>query len=185
MGMGTHNENGFNIDNAVKYHYGKFPPQSIDYSKLLPELVKATDALARFDQMLRSMHNSEIFLTPLRNQEAVISSRMEGTVSTMDEIMKYEADFEENHNENLTIRSEVIETLLYQRALRTAQKKMEEGQPLSQFLVRAAHSTLLSYGRGAAKSPGEYKKEQNFLADKFKKSILFIPISPEIGRAHV
>ena len=179
MGMGTHNENGFNIDNAVKYHYGKFPPQSIDYSKLLPELVKATDALARFDQMLRSMHNSEIFLTPLRNQEAVISSRMEGTVSTMDEIMKYEADFEENHNENLTIRSEVIETLLYQRALRTAQKKMEEGQPLSQFLVRAAHSTLLSYGRGAAKSPGEYKKEQNFLADKFKKSILFIPISPE------
>ena len=81
-----------NLENAVNYHYDKFPPSSLDYERFVGPLVKATDAVARYDQMLKNMHNSEILLAPLRNQEAVISSRMEGTVSTMDEILKYEAD---------------------------------------------------------------------------------------------
>ena len=80
-----------NLEKAVNYHYNKFPPSSLDYGLFVEPLVKATDAVARYDQMLKNMHNSEILLAPLRNQEAVISSRMEGTVSTMDEILKYEA----------------------------------------------------------------------------------------------
>jgi Fic family protein len=167
------------LTGAVQYHYGKFPPSKLNYSKLIPALVKATDAIARFDQMLKNMHNNEILLAPLRNQEAVISSRMEGTVSTMDEILKYEADFDDGIAESTNTRSEVIETLLYQRALRTAQKAMEDGQPLSQSLIKSAHQLLLSYGRGALKSPGEYKKEQNYLADRSMRNILFVPISPE------
>ncbi|MCK9454029.1 Fic/DOC family N-terminal domain-containing protein [Sulfurimonas sp.] len=59
------------------------------------------------------MHNSEILLAPLRNQEAVISSRMEGTVSTMDEILKYEADYSESDDSTSQTRAEVIETILY------------------------------------------------------------------------
>lgn len=164
---------------AVTYHYDRFPPSSLDYARLVPQLVKATDAIARYDQMLKNMHNGEILLAPLRNQEAVISSRMEGTVSTIDEILKYEADHEENSVESANTRSEVIETILYQRALKAAQKAMESGQPLSQFLIKATHQRLLSFGRGAAKSPGEYKTEQNYLADKTRKNILFVPVSPE------
>jgi Fic family protein len=170
---------GLNLDSAVNYHYGEFPPSSLDYATLVPQLVKATDAVARYDQMLKNMHNSEILLAPLRNQEAVISSRMEGTVSTIDEILKYEADSENDGVTSLTARSEVIETLLYQRALKGAQRAMEDGQPLSQHLIRSAHQTLLSFGRGAAKSPGRFKTEQNYLADRLKKNILFVPVSPE------
>ena len=59
-------------------------------------------------------------LVPLRNQEAVISSRMEGTVSTMDEILKYEADHDDQLETAPNVRSEIIETLLYQRALQMA-----------------------------------------------------------------
>ena len=168
-----------NSDNAVNYHYDKFPPTSLDFSRMLSQLVKATDALARYDQMLKNMHNSEILLAPLRNQEAVISSRMEGTVSTIDEILKYEADYDDNVAENVNTRSEVIETILYQRALKGAQHAMESGQPLSQYLIRAAHERLLSFGRGSAKSPGQFKTEQNYLADKTRRNILFVPISPE------
>ncbi len=75
-----------NVDTskAVHYHDGRFPPKSLDYARILPALLAATDALARYDQMLKGMHNSEIFLEPLQSQEAVISSRMEGTISTMD-----------------------------------------------------------------------------------------------------
>ena len=129
--------------------------------------------------MLKNMHNIEILLAPLRNQEAVISSRMEGTISTMDEILKFEADSENDSEQAKNVRSEVFETILYQRALLNAQKAMKDGYPLSQHLIKTLHQQLLSFGRGAQKSPGQYKKEQNYLADKIKQKVLFIPISPE------
>ena len=168
-----------NLDGAVDYHYGQFPPPVLDYSKLIGSIIKATDAVARYDQMLKNMHNNEILLAPLRNQEAVISSRMEGTISTMDEILKYEADYDEDTTDGTNVRHEVIETLLYQRALKATQAAMEEGYPLSQSLLKGMHQRLLSFGRGATKSPGEFKVEQNYLADRTKKQILFIPVSPE------
>lgn len=167
------------LEGAVKYHYDKFPPTALDYKLILTPLVRATDAIARFDQMLKNMHNSEILLAPLRNQEAVISSRMEGTVSTMDEILKYEADYDDSSEESQNVRLEIIETILYRRALNAAQSAMEQGQPLSEFLIKAAHQRLLSFGRGALKAPGQYKNEQNYLADKSKRNILFVPVSPE------
>lgn len=167
-----------NIQEAVNYHYDQFPPQNLDYRKIMEPLLKATDSLARYDQMLKNIHNSEILLGPLRNQEAVISSRMEGTISTMDEILKFEAD-SDDENESKNVRSEIFETILYQRALTNAQRAMQDGYPLSQHLVKTIHQQLLSFGRGAQKAPGEYKIEQNYLADKIKQKILFIPISPE------
>jgi Fic family protein len=168
------------LENAVHYHYDKFPPTELDYGQFVDHLVRAADAVARYDQMLKNMHNSEIFLAPLRNQEAVISSRMEGTISTMDEILKYEADHDTDTHDTAKVRSEVIETILYQRALSNAQKALSDGYPLSQSLVKGIHQQLLSFGRGASKSPGQFKNEQNYLADKNRKKILFIPISPEI-----
>lgn len=164
---------------SVQYHYEKFPPQNLDYGKIVNSLLKATDALARYDQMLKNMHNSEILLAPLRNQEAVISSRMEGTISTMDEILKFEADSENDSEEAKNVRSEVFETILYQRALLNGQRAMKDGYPLSQHLIKTLHQQLLSFGRGAQKSPGQYKTEQNYLADKIKQKVLFTPISPE------
>ena len=167
-----------NFDDAVQYHYNQFPPQSLDYALLMPSLLKATDALARYDQMLKNMHNSEILLAPLRNQEAVISSRMEGTISTMDEIMQYEADYGEG-NDSTEVRSDIVETVLYQRALKNAQGAIEDGYLFNKFLLKTMHQELLSYGRGANKSPGAFKHEQNYLADKGKRAILFVPISSE------
>jgi Fic family protein len=170
-----------NFENAVKYHNDKFPPKSIDYTKIISQLVSATTAIARYDQMLKNLHNSEILLAPLINQEAVISSRMEGTISTMDEILQYEAESDDDggtiNQDNY--RSEVIETILYQRALRNATHAMENGYEISSSFIKTIHQQLLSYGRGATKSPGEFKIEQNYLADKIKKNIQFIPIAPE------
>ncbi len=153
--------NRLNLENAVEYHYDQFPPQDLDYKEFVGALIKATDAIARYDQMLKNLYNSEILLAPLRNQEAVISSRMEGTVSTMDEILKYEADHEEDQT-SANVRTEVMETILYQRALRSAQSMMEEGYKLSPSFIRQVHQRLLFFGRGASKSPGKFKTEQNY-----------------------
>jgi len=168
----------FNIDEAVSYHYDKFPPNDIKYGFFIQELIKATEALARFDQMLKNLHNNEILLAPLRNQEAVLSSRIEGTISTIDEIMQYEADHDgEDYLGNA--RSDVIETILYQRALKNAQAGLEDGYNFSLSFIKQMHQQLLYLGRGASKSPGEFKKEQNYLADRTVKKIQFVPVSPE------
>lgn len=167
-----------NFDNAVEYHYNAFPPTELNYSRLIKPLTRAVDAIARFDQMLTTLKNSDILLAPLRNQEAVISSRMEGTISTMDELLRYEADYEEGAADSINVRSEVIETILYQRALRGAERSIKEGANLTEHMIRSLHQVLLSWGRGAKKSPGRYKDEQNYIIDN-RRNVLFTPIDPQ------
>ncbi|PRY67777.1 Fic family protein [Halomonas ventosae] len=171
-----------NIDTsaAAYYHDGCFPPNKLDYAKIMPSLLAATDALARYDQMLQAMHNSAIFLAPLRSQEAVISSRMEGTISTMDEIMQLEAEYGEDITTASEYRFDAIETMLYQRALNTAKSQLEEGWPLSQSLIKSIHQQLLSFGRGAKKSPGKYKQKQNYIGTRGSGEVSFVPVSPEL-----
>ncbi len=170
----------YDFSNAVEYHYGQFPPQSLDYAKLIGPATQATDALARYDQMLKSLHNSEILLAPLRSQEALVSSRMEGTISTLDEVLRYEADHEDaTQPAKGETRQEAFEVALFGVAIKSAQNAMTSGHPLSEALIKQAHRTLLSFGRGAAKSPGKYKTEQNYIGDDRRREVNFIPISPE------
>lgn len=165
---------------AVHYHLGKFPPAGLDYQQLMPGLVGATAALARYDQMLRGLHNSELFLAPLRGQEAVVSSRMEGTISTLDEILQLEAEFDgDDAGAALEYRSDAIETVLYRRALNTAQSRLEQGQALTESLLKSLHRQLLSFGRGARKSPGAYKREQNYIGERGSRRVSFVPVAPE------
>ena len=75
--------------------------------------------------------------------------------------------------------SDPVKFILYQRALKAAQGAINDGYPISQSLVKGIHQRLLSFGRGASTFPGEFKTEQNYLADRNKRKILFIPIRPE------
>ena len=164
---------------AVGYHYGAFPPQRLDHERLLDPVFETGAALARYDQMLAAMHNSEILLAPLRNQEALASSRMEGTISTIDEVLRIEAEVTDDSEAAFRLaRSEAVETFLYTRALRRAQQAIEAGEPLTENLIRAAHRVLLSYGRGANKAPGAYKTEQNYVGGGRNRAVSFVPISP-------
>ncbi len=168
------------LSHAVHYHSGKFPPNALSLEKLYPSLLEATDALARYDQMLTTMHNREIFLAPLRNQEAVLSSKMEGTISTLDEILEYDAEFgDEDDSSRGEPRSDVVETILYRRTMVAAQKAIAEGRPISSSLIKSMHQQLLSYGRGITKSPGQFKTEQNYIGESGSRIISYIPISPE------
>ncbi len=124
-----------NLEQAVYYHEGAFPPEEIDYPLIVQALVGAGAALARYDQELSLLHNREFFLAPLRNQEAVFSSRMEGTISTVDEILEYDSS-EEGEGDKHT-RSAVLETILYRRALNYAQQELSDGKPISDGLIRS------------------------------------------------
>jgi cell filamentation protein, protein adenylyltransferase len=163
--------------NVVDYHYGHFPPKELDLNRLIEPLTRAQDAISRYDQMLLSLPNSELLLAPLRQNEAVISSRMEGTISTVDEVMIYEAESDDDGTTR-PARDDVVEVALYSAVLRRAQIAVAEGDPINEGLIKNAHRILLSFGRGASKSPGQYKTEQNYVGDDRRKIIYFKPISP-------
>ena len=167
----------YDMTDVVNYHYHRFPPSSLDLSQLIEPLSRAQDAISRYDQMLLSLPNSELLLAPLRQNEAVISSRMEGTISTVDEVMIYEAESDEDGSEKI-VRDDVVEVALYSAVLRRAQSAVKDGEPINEGLIKNAHRMLLSFGRGASKSPGQYKTEQNYIGDDRKRKIFFQPISP-------
>ena len=167
----------YDFSEMVEYHYGKFPPKILNLEKLIDPLSRSQDAISRYDQMLLSLPNSELLLAPLRQNEAVISSRMEGTISTVDEVMIYEAESDGDSSVRPP-RDDVVEVALYGHVLRRVQAAVESGQPINEALIREAHRILLSFGRGALKSPGNYKSEQNFVGDDRRREIYFQPISP-------
>lgn len=145
---------------AVYYHNGKFPPGAqIDWSRLIPFLGPAAAAVARYDGMLASIPNPDILLSPLSIQEVVLSSRIEGTQATMGEVLGFEAGQEP---ESPARREDIHEILNYRSAMRHAEKMLED-LPLSQRVIRKAHSILLTGVRGEGKAPGEYRRTPNWI----------------------
>lgn len=167
------------LSGAVPYHLGDFPPKSLNYETLLGPLEEAAASLARYDAKMSSMVNGDLFLTPLRRQDAVASSRMEGTISTIEDLYRIEAEEDAGSDPFHEARNDDIETYLYSRALKNAQAAIAEGMPISEHLIRTAHQQLLSFGRGAAKRPGSYKTEQNYVGDGRRGTVSYIPIAPE------
>ncbi|MFC5345887.1 Fic family protein [Brevundimonas staleyi] len=172
--------NRYDLSESVAYHTGAFPPATLNYEALLGPLEEAAASLARYDAKLAGMVNSDLFLAPLRRQDAVSSSRMEGTISTIEEVYRLEADEDGGAvDPHRQARNDDVETFLYSRALRNAQQSLAEGAPLSEHLIRTAHQQLLSFGRGAHKRPGAYKVEQNYIGDDRIGKIYYVPIPPE------
>jgi Fic family protein len=77
----------------VYYHNEKFPPENIDWGSLIP-LIGPAAAVARYDGTLAAIPNATILLSPLTTQEAVLSSRIEGTQATIGEVLEFEAEGE-------------------------------------------------------------------------------------------
>ena len=174
------NVKSYDLTKAAHYHTGKFPPRQLDYEQIAPALVNASASLARYDAKMASMVNSSLLLAPLQRQDAISSSRMEGTFSTMEDLYRLEAeetaDGADPHTE---ARDDDIETYLYSRALRLARAALAAGSPLSEYLIKSAHQTLLAFGRGAKKRSGAYKIEQNYIGDERTGTVYYVPISPE------
>ncbi|HQD65609.1 MAG TPA: Fic/DOC family N-terminal domain-containing protein [Casimicrobium huifangae] len=164
---------------SVPYHLGKFPPQQLDWQPLIPRIGQANAALARYDGLLSAIPNAAVLLSPLTTQEAVLSSKIEGTHVTMGEVLELEAggepaDFTQPK------RDDVEEVLNYRMALNFCAQALTE-RPLSQHLLREAHALLMRGVRGQDKRPGSYRVDQNWIGPKgcSVEEASFIPIAPE------
>ena len=168
----------FDSSRDVPYHYGAFPPRELHYSAIIGPLAEAAAAIARYEQMLKGIPNARLFLSPLERQEALSSSRMEGTISTLDELLVYEANLE-GEDPTPSTRRDTLEVHAYRIAMNKAERMMESGAELSPDLLCAVHKSLLEITRGHEKYPGRFKTEQNYLVDVENRRILFTPISPD------
>jgi len=155
---------------AIKYHTGKFPPSinDLDWKRLLPLIGPANAAVARYEGVLLGIPNAQVLLSPLTSQEAVLSSRIEGTQATLGEVLEFEAA-EETAPDNK--RDDILEILNCRKAMKHAMEMMQT-LPLSQRLIRDTHKRLLIGVRGRKKHQvniGVYKTGLVLQAAKWRK----------------
>jgi Fic family protein len=119
-----------------------------------------------------------VLLSPLTTQEAVLSSRIEGTQATIGEVLQYEAAGAPDELPERK-REDIEEVLNYRRAMRQAVERMND-LPLCNRLIRELHGTLMSGVRGDDKSPGDFRGIQNYIAAPGRtiEQARFIPIAP-------
>lgn len=139
-----------------RYHSGRFPPQNLDWQKLLPLIGPAHAAVASYEGMLKGLPNANVLLAPLASQEAVFSNRIEGTQTTLTEVLTFEAEGSLSDGSTLE-RANFHEVLNYRIALFAAVEMLEE-MHLSQWLIRSTHGILMKGVRGQDKASGEYRR---------------------------
>lgn len=165
---------------SARYHIGAFPPNDIDWARLVPLIGPARGALERYDALLGAMPNPQVLLSPLTTQEAVLSSRIEGTQATMGEVLEYEAGAGPDEVAQPNKVDDILEILNYRRAIRDAEVVLGE-LPLSGRLIKRAHAILMEGVRGRHKAPGEYRKIQNWIGPPgcTEDEARFVPIAPQ------
>jgi Fic family protein len=163
----------------VQYHEGGFPPERLDWERLVPLIGPANGALARYDGTLAAVPNAAVLLSPLMTQEAVLSSRIEGTRATMAEVMEFEAGIlPEVLDESRT--ADIHEVLNYRKAMGRAVELLEK-LPLCQRVIREAHSILMEGVRGHGKAPGEYRRISNWIGPPGSpiEKATYVPVSSD------
>jgi Fic family protein len=126
------------------------------------------------DSVSLLLPDPDIFLYAYVRREAVLSSQIEGTQSTLQQLLLFE--LEEAPGVPL---DDVVEVSNYVAALTHGLQRLQEGFPLSNRLIREMHAILLSKGRGSEKSPGEFRRSQNWIGGTRPGNAHFVPPPPD------
>ena len=137
---------------------------------LHPLLEAAGVTLGRLDAASTLLPDKTLFLYAYVRKEAVLSSQIEGTQSSLSDLLLFE--LEEMPGVPL---DDVTEVSNYVAALEHGLARLREGFPLSNRLIREIHGVLLSRGRGSGKEPGEFRRSQNWIGGTRPGSAAFVP----------
>ena len=160
------------------YEYRYFMPERINHSFVWSDpainelLEKASLKLGELESFSRFVPDTDMFIMMHIYKEAVISSRIEGTYTNMEEALVDETEIEpEKRNDWLEVRN-------YVKAMNTAIAELSK-LPLSNRLIKKTHQIILSEGRGENKTPGEFRRSQNWIGGSSLSDAVFIPPSHE------
>ncbi len=137
---------------------------------LLAAQQRAALSLGRLDGVTRLLPDPALFLYSYVRKEAVLSSQIEGTQSSLSDLLAFE-----NGQAPGVPLDDVVEVSSYVAALNHGLKRMRGGFPLSLRLIREIHSVLLSSGRGSGKQPGEFRTSQNWIGGTRPGNAAFVP----------
>ena len=133
-------------------------------------LNRAHMALGRLDGVSGILPDTHLFLYAYVRKEAVLSSQIEGTQSSLSDLLLFELDEAPG-----VPFDDVVEVSNYIAALEHGLARIREGFPLSNRLIREVHGILLSRGRGQSKSPGEFRRSQNWMGGTRPGNARFVP----------
>ena len=144
------------------------PPLSLE-GPLLRSLEAASLALGRLEGANQLLEPT-LFVYSYVRKEAVLSSQIEGTQSSLSDLLLFELDQVPG-----VPRDDAAEVSRYVAALEHGLQRLREDFPLSNRLIRELHGILLSGGRGASKEPGEFRRSQNWIGGTRPGNALFVP----------
>ncbi len=136
-------------------------------------LEAATLALGRLDGVSTLLPDTSLFLYTYVRKEAVLSSQIEGTQSSLSDLLLFELEEAPG-----VPRDDVVEVSNHVAALEHGLARLREGFPLSNRLIREIHGVLLSRGRGSGKAPGEFRRSQNWIGGTRPGNAHFVPPPP-------
>jgi Fic family protein len=162
-------------ENVQAFVPAPLPPQPpIEWSEQLrSKFDQAMLELGRLDSAAGLLPDIAVFLYMYVRKEAVLSSMIEGTQSSLSDLLMFELDQQPG-----VPLDDVQEVSNYVAALDHGLKRLDEGFPLSLRLIREMHAILLSHGRGSSKMPGEFRQSQNWIGGTRPGNAYFVPPPP-------
>ena len=153
----------------------RLPPRPpLDLGALHVALERASLSLGRLDSLAALLPDPHIFLYTYVRKEAVLSSQIEGTQSSLSDLLLFEVEGAPGAPID-----DVVEVSNYVAALEHGLARMRgDDFPLSNRLICEMHGRLLARGRGAGKSPGEFRRSQNWIGGSRPGAARFVPPPP-------
>lgn len=150
------------------------PHPDLRFDAELQELVeRATLALGRLDGLSASLPDPTLFIYSYVRKEAVLSSQIEGTQSSLSDLLRFEVE----GTASVPL-DDVQEVSRYTAAMNYGIKRLKE-LPLSLRLIKEIHGVLLAKGRGSQQEPGEFRRSQNWVGGTRPGNAVFVPPPPE------
>lgn len=146
------------------------PDPPLDLSRLYQHLDRANQALGRLDGLTTLLPDTRLFLYLYVRKEALLSSQIEGTKSSFSDLLL----FENEAVPGVPI-DDVEEVSNYVAAMQHGLRRIKGGFPFSLRLIREIHAILLRGGRGANKTPGEFRRSQNWIGGGRPGNAAFVP----------
>lgn len=137
-------------------------------------LERATLALGRLDSISLLLPDPQLFLYAYVRREAVLSSQIEGTQSSLSDLLLFELDEVPG-----VPFDDVVEVSNYIAALEHGMARLREGFPLCNRLLREMHAKLMARGRGSDKAPGDFRRSQNWIGGTRPGNAQFVPPPPQ------
>ena len=145
-------------------------PPLVLQGPLQPLLERALLALGRLDSISALLPATDLFLYAYVRKEAVLSSQIEGTQSSLSDLLLFEMEQAPG-----VPMDDVGEVSNYVAAMEHGLARLREGFPLSVRLIREIHAKLLAGGRGGENEPGEFRRSQNWIGGTRPGNAFFVP----------